>query len=78
MRTLMRRNHLAAMIGVVASGTAFILAGCSAAAPADDHNPVSSENTHLDEAEASSCEPASPAAFRWQVIEFTGSGTVTR
>jgi hypothetical protein len=31
----------------------------------------------LDEVEASSCKPASPASFLWQVISLTGSGTLS-
>jgi hypothetical protein len=31
----------------------------------------------LDEVEASSCKPAKPANFRWQVISISGSGTVS-
>ena len=31
----------------------------------------------LDEVEASSCKPAAPANFLWQVISLTGAGTVS-
>ena len=32
----------------------------------------------LNEVEAKSCRPATPASFRWQLITLAGSGTVTR